>query len=473
MKLSFSVQSKSNSKSNPVRPSNRFDSATTDTKDGNFNAREYVREFDASKSSSDPSKSAMVIPPIENEWDIGRSHKRMKNLDLPITESNGTEVGFELDTSTVVEPGSDVSYGLNLRQTKKNDRDGDKPAAGSGGGGDHERLRPVSLDSVVLQKFKDDMKRLPDDRGFDEFKDVAVEGFGAALLAGYGWREGMGIGKNAKEDVKVVQYERRTAKEGLGFVTDHARKRSSKEEVKKPKDSGRDSSFLGKVVRIVEGKNAGLKGKIVQEVEDKWVILKLSKSGEEVKVDLSDFVELGSTEEERFLKKLKELKIQHADKDSDSRNKRSRDEQRRGHDEAVVDVKRDSRKEEQGKKQVSWLTSHIRVRVISKSFKGGRLYLKKGQVLDVVGPTTCDISMDDSKEIIQGISQDSLETAIPRRGGPVLVLYGKHKGVYGSLVERDLDKDMAVVRDADTHALVNVRLEQIAEFIGDPSILGY
>ncbi|XP_028753332.1 protein MOS2 [Neltuma alba] len=475
MKLSFSVQSKSNTKSNPIRSSNKFDAAASDTKDGKSNAREYVTEFDASKSPSDPNKATTVIPPIENEWNLGRSYKRMKNLDLPITESNVTELGFELDTSTVVEPGSDMSYGLNLRQTKKNDGDGEKPAAGSGGddSDNNGRSRPVSLDSVVLQKFKDDMERLPDHRGFEEFKDVAVEGFGAALLAGYGWREGMGIGKNAKEDVKVVQYERRTAKEGLGFVSDHARKRNSKEEVKIPKEHGREGSLVGKVVRIVEGKNAGLKGKIVREVEDKWVVLKLVKSEEEVKVGPQDFVELGSIEEERFLKKLKELKIQDTHKDRDSRNKRNREEGRRGRDEVVVDVKRDSRKEEQGKKRVSWLTSHIRVRVISKDFKGGRLYLKKGQVLDVVGPTTCDISIDDSKEIIQGISQDLLETAIPRRGGPVLVLYGKHKGIYGSLVERDLDKEMAVVRDADTHALVNVRLEQIAEFIGDPSILGY
>nr|KYP40709.1 hypothetical protein KK1_037961 [Cajanus cajan] len=30
----------------------------------------------------------------------------------------------------------------------------------------------------------------------------------------------MGIGKNAKEDVKVAQIKRRTAGEGLGFVRD-------------------------------------------------------------------------------------------------------------------------------------------------------------------------------------------------------------------------------------------------------------
>lgn len=401
----------------------------------------------------------------------------MKNLDLPITESNGTELGFELDTSNAVEPGSEMSYGLNLRRIGKNHGDDGKQSAavssfGGGAGDDNGSSRPVSIESVVLQKFKDDMKRLPEDQGFEEFKDVPVEGFGAALLAGYGWREGMGIGKNAKEDVKTVQYERRTAKEGLGFVSDHARVRSSKES-KIPKENGTDGSSVGKIVRIIEGRDAGLKGKIVRKVRDTCIILKLLKSEEEVKVDIHDIAELGSVEEERCLKKLKELKNQHTDKDKDSHSKRNKDDGRRGHREVEMDIKRDSRKEEQGKKQVSWLTSHIRVRVISKDFKRGRLYLKKGEVLDVVGPTTCDISMDGSKEIIQGVSQDLLETAIPHRGGPVLVLHGKHKGVYGSLVEKDLDREIGVVRDADTHALINVRLEQIAEYIGDPSMLGY
>ena len=93
--------------------------------------------------------------------------------------------------------------------------------------------------------------------------------------------------------------------------------------------------------------------------------------------------------------------------------------------------------------------------------------------MDVVGPNTCDISMDGSREFIQGVSQNLLETALPRRGGPVLVLSGKHKGVFGSLVEEDSDRETGVVKDADTHVLLNVRLEQIAEFTGDPSYLGY
>ncbi|CAL1374471.1 unnamed protein product [Linum trigynum] len=105
--------------------------------------------------------------------------------------------------------------------------------------------------------------------------------------------------------------------------------------------------------------------------------------------------------------------------------------------------------------------------------KGGRLYLKKGEVVDVVGPYICDIAMDGSRELVQGVDQDLLETALPRSGGPVLVLYGKHKGVYGKLVKRDLEKESGVVQDSDTHEFLKVKLEQIAEYIGDPSEIGY
>ena len=71
--------------------------------------------------------------------------------------------------------------------------------------------------------------------------------------------------------------------------------------------------------------------------------------------------------------------------------------------------------------------------------------MKKGEIVDVVGPATCDISMDGSRELIQGVDQELLETAPPRRGGAVLVLCGKHKGAYGSLVDRDMVRRMKLV----------------------------
>lgn len=332
----------------------------------------------------------------------------------------------------------------------------------------------------MMQKFKEDMERLPEDQGFDEFKDVSVDGFGAALLGGYGWKEGMGIGKNAKEDVKVVEVKRRTAKEGLGFVADLPPPTSKKGE-RNGKVEGDKRKKEEKVVRIVRGRDVGLKASVVGRIGDDVLVLKVLGSSEEVKVRVEDVAELGSVEEDRCLRKLKDLnKVKNREEERGSRSKHRRDEvkERRvdnnhgGKEERRVDGNHGG-KEEKGKKQVPWLTSHIRVRVVSRSFKGGRFYLKKGEVLDVIGPTTCDISMDESREIIQGVSQDMLETAIPRRGGPVLVLHGKHKGAFGSLVERDLDREIGIVRDADTHQMLNVKLEHMAEYIGDPSLLGH
>lgn len=385
----------------------------------------------------------------------------MKNLDLPITDSHSDHSLTFVPDATVSDQPDNSSYGLNLRDNDKKPQSDDVVV---------DAPRPkASVEVSMLQKFKDDMERLPDDMGFDEYKDVPVEGFGAALLGGYGWKEGMGIGKNAKEDVKVVEVKRRTGKEGLGFVADLPPPSS-----KKGERNGRGESERKKkeerVVRIVRGRDVGLKASVVGRDGEDVVVLRVSGSGEEVKVKVEDVAELGSVEEERCLRKLKDLKIRGRDEEKGSKSKRGRDEvdERRVNGNGSV-----GGKEEKGRKQVSWLTSHIRVRVISKSLKGGRLYLKKGEVLDVIGPTTCDISMDESREIIQGVSQDMLETAIPRRGGPVLVLSGRHKGAFGSLLERDSDKGIGTVKDADTHERLNVEFEHMAEYIGDPSLLGH
>ncbi|XP_027360571.1 protein MOS2 isoform X2 [Abrus precatorius] len=441
MKLSFSIpSSKSSSKTNSVKPSNKFDDSSAKQND-DVASKHLITEFDPSKT---PTHSApqILIPPIQDQW---RPLKKMKNLHLPTTHSESESLAFEQDTTSAAQPGSDMSYGLNLRANKIPDAEDDGTAAPQ---------RRVSVENVMLQKFKDDLHTLPEDQEMDEFKDVPVEGFSAALLAGYGWTKGMGIGKNAKEDVKVIEIKRRTGKEGLGFVGDapdpiRSSNSKNKEDGKKKKEErGKE-----KVVRIVGGRDAGLKGSVVSSVGDDWLVLKLSTSGELVKVKVDDVAELGSAEEEKCLRKLRDLKIQSHDRDRGSKSKRGRDEGRREVQEKRGDVSgREERRVDH--KRVSWLTSHIRVRVISRDLKGGRLYLKKGEVLDVVGPTTCDISMDESREIIQGVSQDVLETAIPRPGGPVLVLSGKYKGVYGSLVERDLDREIAIARDADTHELV-------------------
>ncbi|XP_022156945.1 protein MOS2 [Momordica charantia] len=472
MKLSFSLPSKSSSSSKPNLKG--FQDKTLD-REGLGDSKEYVHEFDASKPLAESRSKNLVIPTLQNEW---RPLKRMKNLEVPLGQSDESDLKFESVSGLDPPDDSNMSFGLNVRHSVEGVKGPDELKSGE------EPPRPAPLEVVMLEKFKADLKRLPEDRGFEDFEEVPVESFAAALMEGYGWRKGRGIGRNAKEDVKVVEYNRRTDKQGLGFVSNvpvglskNVEEKENGRDIERNKDEGRvkenrdrdrerDGLAIGKHVRIVGGRDAGLKGRIVEKLDLDWLVLKLSKSEEQtkVKVRATDVAELGSKEEERFLKKLKELKIQ-------DENKGRR---RRREDERVVE-KRESRPRDEEKKssRLSWLTSHIRVRIISKDFKGGKFYLKKGEIVDVVGPSICDVSIDGSRELVQGVSQDLLETALPRRGGPVLVLYGKHKGVYGSLVDRDLDKETGVVRDADSHELLNVRLEQIAEYIGDPSYLGY
>lgn len=396
----------------------------------------------------------------------------MKNLDLPLNSDGSRDLQFEVESAAAAENPDDgeIAYGLNLRQSDaKREID------------ESERFTPA--EEVNLQSYKQDMERLPEHRGMEEFEDCPVEGFGAALLAGYGWKEGQGIGKNAKEDVKVKQYGRRGDKEGIGFNSKDLIKenlRNNKEnQVRDDKrgneDDHGDGFHVGKDVRVIGGRDIGSKGTIMERIGADRVILRLRSNKEEIKVRIVDIAGLGSKEEDKCLKKLKELEV----KDSKSSRHHKEDERRGSKHSNESEKKRGRGKMEVEKvvnvrdRGLSWLRSHIRVRIISKDLVGGKLYLKKGQVVDVVNPYTCDVSMDESRELVQGVDQELLETALPKRGGPVLVLYGRHKGAYGNLVERDLDKETGIVRDADSHEMLTVKLEQIAEFTGDPSYIGY
>ncbi|XP_010919064.1 protein MOS2 [Elaeis guineensis] len=479
MKLSFSLSSKPSSTSRPNPPK--------EVRNGGGKAEDvepkpqFVTVFDPAQTLDTPAK--LVIPPIPNA-DLHPT-KKMKNLPLPTADDDpsaavASETRFVLDTSTGDAPASNISYGLTLRSngaaasadSRSQEEDGD-------------RCRATLVEDSMLRRFKEDMKNLPEDRGFDEFNDIPVEGFGAALLAGYGWSEGKGIGRNNKGDTKVVLYERRAGTEGLGYVPSSSdpkkrkgqwiaqeRKEKEKEKEKQEKDKEKD-----KFVRVISGRHTGMKGKVLKGSVASKVLLKLLETGEEVKLEGGMVVELGSEKEEKFLGRLNELRIVDKDDKREDRRKGDKRREEKSRDEEVKKGKDLHQRSSSGcgerRRTVRWLKNHIRVRIISENFMGGKLFLQKGEVVDVVGPTTCDIAMDGSRELLQGVDQEILETALPRRGGPVLVLSGKHEGVFGSLVERNKEDETAVVRDADTHALITVRLEQIAEYTGDPSYIGH
>ncbi|CAH2078020.1 unnamed protein product [Thlaspi arvense] len=377
MKLSFSLRHK---------PKSKFGSRNDGVDEGNL--KEFVTVFDPSKTLAD-AKPRFVIPPIENRW---RPHKESH---LPLQAASGLQ--FEAEIPSV---GSDnITYGLNLRQNVEEE---DKPPAS----------KPEPVEQMLLKRMRKDLESLPDAPRLEDFESVPVEGFGAALLAGYGWKPGQGIGLKAKEDAQIFEHKKLIGNAGFGFSMDRPSFKVA--DAAKLQESGKSDEI-------------GVKRKIIE------------KLGRVV-------------------------------------SKRSR-ETERGCRTQVVGRKQNGRgqsRETREKTATSWLRSRIKVRVISKDVKGGRLYLKKAVVTDVVGPTTCDITMDETQELVQGIDQELLETALPRRGGPVLVLSGRHKGVYGSLVEKDLDEETGVVCcDVDSKEMLDVKLEQVAEYMGDPDDSGY
>ncbi|KAJ0054297.1 hypothetical protein Pint_02577 [Pistacia integerrima] len=418
-KVSFSVQSKSNRKqSKTVHRQHEHQDEVQPTK-------HFVTEFDPNKTLTNAKpKPSLIIPPKSNE---PRLHKKMKNIDLPNEASD--QLQLELHSTTEGAEGADqITYGLNLRKSVGGNKDEEKAAESV------SAFEPV--ERVKSKDVKFDLEGLPEDEGFEQYEDMPVEDFGASLLGGLGWYEGRGLGKNPKGNVQIKQIEKKS------FVSDDAIAglRSSKD---KRKEERRIDSNGG------DRKDKPVKHRS-QESEDRDRVNRNGNQKQSRESEKRGSINNGSERSSR--------EGERRGSSNDGSKKRSRE-----------SVKRDISGDEE---RVSWLRRHIRVKIISKEFKKGRLYLKKGEVVDVAG-TRCNVLMDDSRELIKGVDQDLLETALPRNKGGVLVLYGKHKGVYGSLVDKDMDTNTGIVFDADTEEYLIVNLEQIAEYTRSPSSIDY
>lgn len=180
-------------------------------------AKDYVVGFtDGGLQSKDPVKAVQaghkVIPKLENTYQTG-AKKHNPNRFLPpsaedtLDPTKLTDDKFEaaaaLDTSD-----APVQYGLNLRSRQEN-----------GNGSHPEPQRESQLGSYAdreLQKFKEDLEKLPPEADLDAYEAMPIEAFGEALLRGMGWTEGKAIGRHGKEEVRAKELVRREARLGLG-----------------------------------------------------------------------------------------------------------------------------------------------------------------------------------------------------------------------------------------------------------------
>ncbi|XP_040201066.1 G-patch domain and KOW motifs-containing protein-like, partial [Rana temporaria] len=107
---------------------------------------------------------------------------------------------------------------------------------------------------------------------------------------------------------------------------------------------------------------------------------------------------------------------------------------------------RDKDKKKPKQEEPSWLHQDLKVRFINKHYSGGKYYISKMLVEDVVSPTSC-ICRTESGRILEDIKQKKLETVIPKEeGAHVMVVLGKHRGQVGRILHRDWQKSRALVQ---------------------------
>ena len=113
-----------------------------------------------------------------------------------------------------------------------------------------------------------------------------------------------------------------------------------------------------------------------------------------------------------------------------------------------------------------WVRESIRVRVVDKHFQRGALYNKKGVVVDVIGADSFSVRMDEAGKLYEGLKHAMVETALPKRGGQVILLAGPHKLRRGTLLERHSSEERAVVQLSGDLQVVQCKFDEVAEWVG-------
>jgi G patch domain/KOW motif-containing protein len=326
---------------------------------------------------------------------------------------------------------------------------------------------------------------------------MPIEDFGAAMLRGMGWEEGKPVGRNSKGLAAAVEFVPRGGRLGLGADAP-AREKAPKKFIKPgesrekpaemvlaagPEGKSRNVKSLdeklvkreapgareGKSMYVIEGRHRGLLGRVLrlvqQEGRSERAQVELSSSGEVVTIRSAELADLGTREANTAQGKGKDRSRDGGGVGGGSGvgvgQKRERGEQRAGEGETNMQKKERTSDKEETK---AWLYGGIRVRIVSKSFQGGRLYLKKAMVVDVLSPRECVLELEGG-EVLSHVSQRVLETALPKRGGRVMVLNGQFRGQRGKLLDKK--GEAASVQLIEDFSLHNFKLDEIAEYTGD------
>ena len=280
---------------------------------------------------------------------------------------------------------------------------------------------------------------------------------------------GLGLGAEKRNEDKKFQRKRKPGDPADApdkhqpVIDADGRVRHIKKVGEVAEDHSVKSMCVGSCVRLLKNPHKGLCGKIVSvDADSARISVSLSISGEVVHISEHNAELVDKEELTREAKTNGKTADQSRTSLKDSQNK-TNSEKTNGN---TNNTAKKSKHVEEESDEPPWMHSDIRVRIISKTFKGGRYYNKKVDIVDVTSIDRC-MCKTDAKEILNDVRQSYLETVVPKtKGSYVKILRGKYRGQHARLVDRNKAECVATLQLLQSKEMKRVLFDDIAEFTG-------
>ncbi|XP_043936125.1 G-patch domain and KOW motifs-containing protein [Protopterus annectens] len=379
---------------------------------------------------------------------------------------------------------------------------------------------PLLLQNRVPDGFEDgdkiNVELRPDQSTDTDYETVPVDAYGMAMLRGMGWKEGEGIGRTFKQDVKPIEHQLRP--KGLGLGADrsalHSLEESKPKRPLKPGEERGDEEpkelTLGSLVQLDKGPHKEMYGKVEGvDPDNARVMVKLAVGGKIVTVSQHGLRLVNKKEYEKYGKDLSRLSkahkenqkremeekerlhksaksenqsketsrsgdsgkhsSKHSNRDQDIEKQKEKKERKRKHETNSDSGHTSSKESKTASRECGWLRRDLKVRFIDKHYKGGKFYNSKMTVEDVLSPETC-ICRTEEGQLLEGIKQSMLETVIPKREfDKIMVVLGEHRGLVGRILQRDRERYLAIVQlDRYEDSVFKLDYDSLCHYIGAP-----
>lgn len=472
--------------------------------------QQYVATFDPDQTPA--AASQRIIPKQADTFQGPGSSKPQRFLPTPGEALVDTSERFE--TAAPEEADTSITYGLTLHTKAATAGAADTATVTTVTDAPTEPAPPLVSAEQDLARYQQQLDAAAEEATLDEYTNTPIEEFGAALLRGMGWAEGKAVGRRNIRGVvpQAIEFVPRPSGLGLGANPAPAAPKREKKYIK-PGESrqqkpdlvaldangniknvrGLDDKLVersslgakpGKTMRIIDGRHSGLSCIVlalephIEGRSDKATV-RLLPSETTATVRLKELAEKGTAApaaavngNDRYSNAKKAdtgKKRSHGQSDSDlseirhisGTTKRQRKSDHSDEEDVPPAAASSSDK--------PWLAPHIMVKIVDKHLQGGKLYLKKAEVIEVTQPTRCTLYSRDLRKYVSDVHQNLLETVVPQEeGSRLLVVSGKHRGQRVRLLRRSRDAQVAVVQFmSDLSQVAKLSFDDVSSYVGD------